>query len=185
MKGERFFIVCMIMAVGFAACRPSSQPNYRPMPSEYTTVYEERYGQCYDYIPAKVVALDLYSSGLSLNDEHRIEGTGHNLYLSDIFVPGDSLVPGTYRTADTGEPFTFLPGKDFEGKPHGIYLLKIEESKLQSIQVMDSGYMIVKDTTNGMLDLQFKFYYKGAYTSKATYQTHFQGVLDKKIWVNR
>lgn len=165
------------------ACHHSQPTPYHGKPAEYNLAYEELYGQCYDYIPHCVVSLDLYSEGLTLNEQHRMQGTGYNLFLSDIFVPdrtgADSLrlAVGEYHNTTTGEPFTFLPGRDYEGKPHGMYLLYVEEGILQSIQVLDSGYMVVKDTTNALKDLQFTLYYKNVYGSRATYKTHFQGEL--------
>ena len=107
-------------------------------------------------------------------------GTGYNLYLSDIFIAGNTLEPGTYRSSTSAEPFTFLPGRDYEGTPHGLYLLYVEEDKLQSINVLDSGTMVVRDTTNNLLDLQFTLYFRNSYGGRATYKTHFQGELKPK-----
>ena len=44
----------------------------------------------------------------------QMNGTGYNLYLSDIFIAGSTLEPGTYRSSESAEPFTFLPGRDFD-----------------------------------------------------------------------
>ena len=153
------------------------------IPAEYTSAYQEVYGQCYDSIPHAVVALDLYSEGLSLNAEHRMQGTGYNLYVSDIFLPDrigeDSLLlaAGTYRSDTTAEPYTFLPGKAYETTPTGIYLLYIEEGRLQHIQLIDSGMIIVRDTTEALQDLQMTFYFRNTYGERAVYNTHFQGIL--------
>ena len=179
---KKIYILIIAMAlcggIAFFVCGCSRYvPSGRQgMPKEYTTAYEERYGRCYDSIPYKVVALDLYSEGLSLNQENRIQGTGYNLYLSDIFVE-DALVPGTYRSDTTAQPFTFLPGRDYEGTPHGMYLLEIEEDKVVRIQVLDSGYVVIRDTTNGLIDCAFTLYYRSTYGSRATYNCHFQGAL--------
>ncbi|MGN0227027.1 MAG: hypothetical protein ACI4AI_03045 [Paludibacteraceae bacterium] len=176
-KVER--IICVIGLLGFVclnACKPSQPSRYRGMPKEYTLAYEEIYGHCYDSLSSAIVALDLYSEGITLDKNHRIQGTGYNLYLSDIFVPDSLLVNGTYRSDTTGLPFTFLPGRDYEGLPHGMYLLNIEEDKIISIQVLDSGYMVVKDTL-GQKDLLFTLYYKDIYGQRAIYNTHFTGTL--------
>ena len=189
MNKHLIYILLLGSLLLMQACRPYSPSTYRGMPKEYTSVWEERYGRCYDSVPHCVVALDLYSEGLELDTAaHRMQGTGYNLYLSDIILPdrtGDDslrLALGDYHSATTAEPYTFLPGRDYEGKPHGIYLLYVEEGKLQSIQVLDSGYLAVRDTTNGLTDLQFTLYYKNAYGYKATYRTHFQGALQ---WQNK
>lgn len=179
-KSLVFYFSCIIL---LTSCHRYAPSVYRGMPKEYTTAYEEIYGRCYDSVPHAVVALDLYSEGLELDENHRIRGTGYNLYISDIFVPdrtgADSLrlAVGTYHSDTTGEPFSFLPGRDWEGTPSGIYLLNIEEDKLLNIQVLDSGWMVIRDTTNGLTDIQFTLYYKNAYGSRATYTPHFQGNL--------
>ena len=52
-----------------------------------------------------------------------------------------------------------------------------ETMDLLRVVVLDSGYIVVKDTTSVMKDLEFTLYYKNAYGSRATYKPHFQGVL--------
>lgn len=179
----RKVIYILLIITTFTACRNATPTPYRGMPKEYNAVWEEIYGQVYDSIPHSVVALDLYSKGLDLDENHRMRGTGYNLYISDIFVPESHgsdtlrLVPGKYHSERTGLPFTFLPGKDWDGTPTGIYVLYVEEGKLQSIQVMDSGYLVVTDTTNHLKDLQFTLYYKNVYGSRATYKPHYQGFI--------
>ena len=158
------------------SCRPST-PTYRnAMPKEYTQAYEQIYGHCYDSVPYAVVALDLYSDGLTLNDDHRIQGTGYNLYLSDIFVPDSLLAEGEYQSlsplASRLSPFTFLPGRDFEGTPHGIYLLDIEENQIARIQVLDSGSFAYRNDS-----LIFTLYYRNTYGSRSTYKCTFHGEL--------
>lgn len=152
------------------------------VPAEYTQAWQEIYGHCYDSVPYCVVALDIYSEGLSLDKDHRMTGTGYNLYLSDIFVPDSLLAAGEYTTLptdSTGAPraFTMLGGRAFEDTPTGMYLLYVEEGRLQSIQLLDSGTMVVRDTTDGLTDLQMTFHYINVYGYKATYTTHFQGPL--------
>ncbi|MBO7458090.1 MAG: hypothetical protein J6T80_02395 [Paludibacteraceae bacterium] len=170
-------IIGIIGILGLSACKPSQPSQYRGLPKAYDLAYEEIYGHCYDSIPYAVVALDLYSEGLSLDQNHRIRGTGYNLYLSDIFVSDSLLEAGTYYSDTTAVPFTFLPGRDYEGLPHGMYLLNIEEDKIVGIQVLDSGLMVVNDTIDGLKSLHFTLYYKNTYGQKATYNTHFFGTL--------
>lgn len=163
------------------SCKPST-PTYRSgMPKQYTQAYEEVYGHCYDSVPYAVVALDLYSEGLTLNEEHKIEGTGYNLYLSDIFVPDSLLESGEYRSIPPDSlssltfhlsPFTFLPGRDFEGMPHGMYLLDIQESNISRIQVLDSGSFVYRNDS-----LLFTLYYRNTYGTRSTYNCSFSGAL--------
>ncbi len=173
----------LMVLVGLGSCRNRTPYVYQGFPKEYTLCWENQYGRCYDSVPYNVVAVDLYSDGLTLNAKHLMQGTGYNLFLSDIFVDTDAasgssqLPAGKYHSDTTALPYTFLPGKDYEGYPHGMYILHIEEDKITGIQVIDSGYMVVRDTTDGLRDLQFTLYYKNAYGYTTTYTTHFQGEL--------
>ena len=186
-RSYRLFIAGLTALAVFVACNPVKVIEQHSLPTEYTSAWEERYGVCYDSIPYAVVALDLYTDGLTLDTAaRRMNGTGYNLYLSDIFVPSDTLTPGTYQSLNIKPstfnitPFSFLPGKDYEGTPTGMYLLYVENGQLQSIQVLDSGSFVMRDTTNGLTDLRFTLYYTDNGTN--TYECHFQGPL---LWQNK
>ena len=178
---RKIVLIALLGLLGLTACHKSTPYVYHGLPKEYTSAWEERYGQCYDSVPYAVVALDLYSEGLELDENHRMRGTGYNLYISDVFVEGDTLAPGTYHSLRPDslwpKPYTFLPGKEWDGQPTGMYVLYVEDDKLQSIQMLDSGSFVVTDTTATLTDLQFTLYYKNAYSSRVTYTTHFQGPL--------
>ena len=179
MKDKLLYIAVIILALGMHSCNKPSPYVYRGFPKEYTSAWVEDYGRCYDSVPFNVMALDLYSEGLALDSTHTMRGTGYNLYISDIFVEDSSLAVGTYYSLRTKEPtpFTFLPGKDYEGYPNGMYLLHIEKDDIESIQVLDSGQFVLRDTTNGLFDIQFTLNYTNTYGNKATYTPHFQGEL--------
>lgn len=171
----------ILVALCVTACRPSGPSSYRGLPKEYTTAYEEIYGHFYDSVPYAVVALDLYSEGLSLNAQRKIQGTGYNLYISDIFVPDSLLAEGDYKSLISNslnsnsfipQPYTFLPGRDFEGQPHGMYLLNIEDDKIIQIQRLDSGRFSYRNDS-----LAFTLYYRNAYGEQATYRTLCCGPL--------
>lgn len=168
----------ILLALVMSACQKYSPVVYRGFPREYAFAFEKTYGHFYDSVPYGVVGLDLYSDGLSLDENRHVSGTGYNLCLTDIFVPDSLLETGSYRSDTSAQAFTFLPGRDYEGTPNGIYLLSIEEGQLKAIQVIDSGYIEVKDTTNALIDLQFTLYYRNTYGSRATYKTHFQGAFE-------
>ena len=167
----------MLAGVLMAACTKYPSGPCKGIPSEYTEAWLEIYGQCYDSIANGVVALDIYSDGLTLDQDHRMKGTGYNLYVSDIFVADTQLTNGTYSSDTTAQCFTFLPGKAFENTPTGMYLLYVEENQLMNIQLLDSGTIVVSDTTDGLKDLKMTFYYKNAYGYTTTYEAHFQGAL--------
>ncbi len=171
MKKE-YFVILIGCLLSVMACTKRQPYVYRGLPDEYEIAYEEIYGHCYDSIAQAVVALDLYSEGLELDKNHRIKGTGYNLYLSDIFVPDSLLKEGSYRHSKDGEAFTFLPGRDYDGTPHGMYILNIEENKVIGIQVLDSGSFVFRNDS-----LLFTLYYKNAYGYRAVYSPTFHGTL--------
>ena len=159
------------------SCQPTRTYVRQTFPDTYSLAYQEIYGHCYDSIDYPVVALDLYSDGITLNKNHLINGTGYNLYISDIFVPDSLLETGEYKSQMTNvkspiTPYTFLPGRDFEGTPHGMYILRIEDSKVASIQVLDSGSFVYRNDS-----LLFTLYYRNAYGRTLKYQPTFTGVL--------
>lgn len=169
-------LIGLVSLVGFNSCTPNNPAPYRGMPQQYQLAYREAYGKCYDSIPYSVVALDLYSEGLALDTNHRIKGTGYNLYLSDIFVPDSLLAEGTYTSIPATDnrspvtPYTFLPGRDYEGTPHGMYILNIEEDKVIAIQVLDSGSFTYRNDS-----LLFTLYYSNSYGERVTYRPVFHG----------
>ena len=174
MRSRLYILVLYLsLVIGFTACKPNSPSNYRGLPKTYETAYQQIYGHCYDSLPnVAVVSLDLYSEGLTLDENKSIKGTGYNLYLSDIFVPDSLLEAGSYRSDTTGEAFTFLPGREFEGYPHGMYILNIEEDKVLHIQVLDSGSFVYRNDS-----LAFTLYFRNTYGTKTTYNCSFSGAL--------
>lgn len=176
---KKVLYLLSIIAFALSSCKPFTPAVRQEFPVKYDLAYQEIYGHFYDSVPYAVVALDLYSEGLTLNKDHKMEGTGYNLYLSDIFVPAgsDSLLAGTYRSDTTALPYTCLPGRDYEGTPGGLYMLYVENGKLQSYQIFDSCSFVVGDTTNSLKDLQLTLYYRNEYNATITYETHFQGAL--------
>lgn len=179
MKKALYFVL-VVLAMGVSSCRKPSPYVYRGFPKEFSSAWVEEYGPCYDSVPYNVFALDLYSGELALDSTHHMnKKSGYNLYISDIFLEETALQVGTYHSlrGTEPEPYTFLKGKDYEGYPHGMYLLQVENNEIVKIQVLDSGLFVLRDTTNGLSDLQFTLYYKNIYGGKATYTTHFQGEL--------
>lgn len=169
MKHSIAYIILLTMLVG---CKPNTPSANRGLPKTYATAYEQIHGHCYDSVAQAVVSLDLYSTGLELNEDKRIVGTGYNLYISDIFVPDSLLETGSYRSDTTADAFTFLPGKDYEGYPFGMYILNIEEDQIKQIQILDSGSFVYRNDS-----LLFTLYYKNVYGSKATYTCTYSGAL--------
>ena len=170
------YLLAMI-AVLFSACKPSTPVVRQEFPVEYDLAYQEIYGHFYDSVPYAVVALDLYSEGLTLNKDHKMEGTGYNLYLSDIFVPDSLLEEGEYHSFNSSihqsiQPYTFLAGRDYEGTPHGMYILSIGDGKVASIQVLDSGSFVYRGDS-----LLFTLYYRNSRGENCTYRPVFGGSL--------
>ncbi len=185
MKIKTHSIICSALVGGimliFVSCKPSTPSVRQDFPVEYDLAYQEIYGHFYDSVPYPVVALDLYSEGLTLNKDHKMEGTGYNLYLSDIFVPDRLLVEGEYTSLSLEEgrgetssiqPFTFLAGRDYEGTPHGMYILSVGDGKIASIQVLDSGSFVYRNDS-----LLFTLYYRNSRGERCIYRPVFGGSL--------
>lgn len=174
---KKVLYLLSIIAFALSSCKPFTPAVRQEFPVEYDLAYQEIYGHFYDSVPYAVVALDLYSEGLTLNKDHKMEGTGYNLYLSDIFVPDSLLTEGEYRSFSPSlhpsiEPFTFLAGRDYEGTPHGMYILSIGDGKVASIQVLDSGSFVYRGDS-----LFFTLYYRNSRGEKCTYRPVFGGSL--------
>ena len=164
-----------IALICLAACSSKNTPT-KPdtISAEMTYGKLVYYGQYYDSIKYHVLALDLYSDGLTLDSTNHMVGSGTNLYLSDIFVPltDTTLADGTYRCSTTPEPKTFYPGKSFEGTPTGTYILQVDNAKVaQIILCTDSAFVVSKNgqTTDLLFNLK---------TEDKHYHIHFKGVLD-------
>ena len=178
---KKVLYLLAIIAFALSSCKPSTPVVRQEFPDAYDLAYQEIYGHFYDSVPYAVVALDLYSEGLTLNKDHKMEGTGYNLYLSDIFVPDSLLEEGEYTflslregrgKASSIQPYTFLAGRDYEGTPHGMYILSIGDGKVASIQVLDSGSFVYRGDS-----LLFTLYYRNSRGENCTYRPVFGGSL--------
>ncbi len=175
-------VVCIIIALCASSCKRTTPLPKQVCPETYATAYEQIYGHFYDSLPElAVVALDLYTSGLDLDKDSIIRGTGYNLYISDIFVPDSLLEEGEYKSIPQDSlstfnfhhsTFRFLPGRNYEGTPHGIYLLTIVNNQVSQIQIFDSGSFVYRDD-----QLQFTLYYVGADGYPGVYNCSFSGPL--------
>ncbi len=193
----RFSLLLSFSLLLLCGCQNPAPSKPVTVASEFTACYAELYGQAYDSVSQDVLALDLYSEGLDLNEQGKIEGTGTNLYISDIFTDaGDSpwvksdgrltLRAGIdslcFRSDSLPVAGTFLPGMDFEGNPTGIYLLTIADNAVAGIQVLDSGRFVLRTSEGKKLDFQGTFYYSTRSSANArpvvqTYSARFNSEL--------
>ena len=179
MKTKLLFFIPLFLI----GCQPQTN---RPEPSVYAsemhTAYLEYFGAYYaqEGLPQVVCAIDCYSDGLKLNKKGVIEGSGTNLYISDIFLPaeqastpGATMLPvGEYAADTSGNPMTFLPGQMFEGQITGAYLLRIEDDQLVHYTILPSGQLQVRyDGDTAVLHLEAVTAQKQAYTAD------FRGVM--------
>jgi len=177
-------VCCVLIAACVSSCRyPSTPIHYQSMDSVLTSGRLEYYGAYYEAegIDYDVVSLDLYSEGLGLNKEGKMEGVGTNLYVSDIFVPksdfvkgkAQSVLPaGSYQSDSTANLMHFLRGLNYDGNYGGSYVLLMGESGY-SVSIMTVGDMTVAyagDTliVNGIATLENK---------KNPYPFHYRGKL--------
>ena len=175
-------IGCLV--AGLTSCRQSVTPiHYQTLDSVLTSGRLEYYGQFYqaEGIDYGVVCLDLYSKGLGLNKEGRMEGVGTNLYIGDIFLSTatpaavkakDFLPEDTYESDSVAELTHFLRGIEYDGNYGGSYVLLMGESGYKVYPITEGKMTVtyIGDTLvlDGIATL------KG---QKAVYPFHYRDVL--------
>lgn len=126
------FITYLLLTSLLVACNtptPDEKKEYeRILDKGYAVFYGDYYSDA--GLKNNILSLDLYSSGITLDNSGRATGAGTNVYLSDIFLqPTDTFLPqGKYVTDTTAAPMTFLAGIQYEGEVSGAYLLDIKEN---------------------------------------------------------
>lgn len=178
MKNSAFYLPLLLLVGLLAGCRPHrNTPSEKSLyASDIRKAYLIYYGAYYaqEGLPQKVYALDCYSDGLLLNQQGRIEGTGTNLYISDLFVDSslEGLPAGTYTADTTGAPMTFLPGTDYEDQFGGAYLLRIEEGRLMAYTLLPHGTLTVAYEGDTAV-----LHFEGTTSQKTAYSADYRGVF--------
>ncbi|HCS88253.1 MAG TPA: hypothetical protein DIW30_07660 [Bacteroidales bacterium] len=135
--------VLLLVSLCFMQCREPATTTTAQRESHYDKGQVMFYGAYYaeEGVEQNVVALDMYSKGLSLDSAGYMVGTGVNLYISDIFLPKQDtfLVETTYVADTTGNEFTFLPGVNYEGQISGVYVLQVTDGALSSAELFSEG----------------------------------------------
>ncbi len=166
------------LALIITSCRPNNNGQQRSV-VVYDTVFnyciEDLYGAFYGKggLESNVVSLDLYSDGLTIGKQGIMEGSGTNLYFSDIFLDKkDTVLAAGYYTADTtGKPGTFLPGTRYEGNFTGAYLLRVDDGKLTSYRLLPKGCLTID-----MIDDTCLLFFTDS-ASRRPYHAHFRSTL--------
>lgn len=174
-----------MLAVAATGCRNSYTPVVRQtLDTLLTSGRLEYYGAFYkaEGIKYDVVSLDLYSKGLGLNDEGRMEGVGTNLYISDIFLSTatpqaekaeDFLPEDTYQSDSTANLAHFLRGLDYDGSYGGSYVLLMGESGSYKVYPITEGEMTISYIGDTLV-LDGKATLKG---QNQPYPFHYRDVL--------
>ena len=143
----------VMLAVSMTGCYSSYQPiSVQTLDTVLTSGRLEYYGKFYkaEGIQYDVISLDLYSHGLGLNADGKMEGVGTNLYISDIFVPASQgagqlpeyLPAGAYQSDTTANLMHFLCGLDYDGNYGGSYILLMGETGYKVLPITE-GEMTV------------------------------------------
>lgn len=180
MQKIKFFILASLLVV-LHACGPDAPPapyQYNTKPA-FTWGWADFYGHYYNNydIENNVFTLQLFTGKLGANENNELVGTGQYLIIEDVFQsPIDTLLQeGTYAAAETGEPFTFYPGKGFKDSwgtiPSGAYIHYIEADPAKSkiAYVTDGSFTVnIKNDTIYTIQCDFildkKTELKGTYT---------------------
>ena len=165
-------VIYLLLLLVVASCNPINNPNTPTKPVIADSVFVcadfRKYGDYYK-TGHQVYAIDLLSQGLEYDSLFHIQGSGYNLFLSDIFTTSKSLPAGHYQMDSVAKDMTFLRGMDFEGNITGTYLLQISENKIQRITLFTGGSMDVAYLEDEIL-LDFKLYTADSTLYHATYQ---------------
>ena len=165
-------VIYLLLLLLVASCNPINNPNTPTKPVIADSVFVcadfREYGDYYK-TGHQVYAIDLLSQGLEYDSLFHIQGSGYNLFLSDIFTTSKSLPAGHYQMDSMAKDMTFLRGRDFEGSITGTYLLQISENKIQRITLFTGGSMDVAYLEDEIL-LDFKLYTADSTLYHATYQ---------------
>lgn len=165
-------VIYLLLLLLVASCNPINNPNTPTKPVIADSVFVcadfREYGDYYK-TGHQVYAIDLLSQGLEYDSLFHIQGSGYNLFLSDIFTTSKSLPAGHYQMDSVAKDMTFLRGMDFEGSITGTYLLQISENKIQRITLFTGGSMDVAYLEDEIL-LDFKLYTADSTLYHATYQ---------------
>lgn len=154
MKKNIFWLISIILLVSCKPDEPKAKYVYELNP-HYSWGYAEYYGAFYaDYNNSNnVLSLSLFSDSLTLTNTGELNGLGQYLYIEDIFVPGNVkyLAEGTYKSSESGEPFTFYPGRQFpvdEVKVNvGAFMYYFEKNKsFTAMKHISRGSFTVKIT---------------------------------------
>lgn len=177
---KKYFLILFSLLM-LASCRQSNTPS---TPSgTYATTFNlgqlEYYGAYYAEagLESGVMAIDLYSEGLTLNRKGYMVGTGTNLYFSDIFIDiADSAnlkKDAVYSSDTTGMPLTFLPGTYYEGNFTGAYLLSITEGQLTGYTLIPEGSLSLQTSALGVTTISFE----GKLSNGKKYTCDYEGRL--------
>lgn len=184
MKIKRY-LTSLLLLFMLAACDNESpvKPYVYENEPEFTWGYGLFYGKYYSNynLNNNVLSLNMFTSGLTLNENNELTGTGQYLILEDVFVlPQDStLTAGTYTLAESGEALTFFSGSKFEDNnqelPSGAYMYYIEadESKSKIVYIKE-GTFTVSRQGNGIYEIDFQF----RTNEKTDIKGHFNTTLD-------
>lgn len=154
------------------SCKPTT-PQRQPTSIHLSQGSAIFYGDYYreDGITSNVITLDLFTSSLQLDSV--ITGSGHNLYIQDLFV-GESttLAEGTYQADSTGQAMTFLRGICYDQSYVGAVMHSITDGKTAGIVPLTEGEMVVSKSGDSTF---ITFTCKG--TDGLTYKGDYRGIL--------
>lgn len=177
MKGKLVYLIIALVSLSMTGCYSSyTSRTVQTLDTVMTSGRLEYYGAYYKQIGVTydIISLDLYSKGLGLNDDGKMEGVGTNLYISDIFVPTtDGTLPeGTYRSDTTANPMHFLRGLDYDGSYGGSYVLLMSESGYKVLPITEGEMTMAYAGDTLVLDGSAKLR-----NTRQPYHFHYRDVL--------
>lgn len=170
----KYFKYIFPLVLLLSACDQHKGPETDSI-AQYDSIYTiadiQWHQQYYPLLDRQVFSIDLLTEGLSFDSTYHIEGSGQNLYFSDIFLPlTDTLLQdGVYRMDSTANEFTFLPYMYFEGNITGCYMLDIQDSQMRRIIGFTSGEFEITSLGDDMR-MEISLYMADSTSYHAIYQ---------------
>lgn len=181
MKIAKYILSLCILLVSCVSNHHRNDPTISGNMTQYDSIYITAdirwHKQYYPLLDRQVFSIDLITDGLIFDSVWNIQGTGQNLYVSDIFLPlTDTLLQeGVYQLDSIPSAFTILPYKDFEGgRPTGCYMIDIANNSINKIFGFVTGSMLVEYLNATDIRLEFSLYTTDSVHYRAVYQGPFE-----------
>jgi len=158
-----------------SACAGHNDPVSQKDNSADTVFTQSRvrtYARYYNGLDFKVVSLNLFSEGLS-PDNDSLHNTGTNLYFSDIFIDtAATAIPAAEYALDSVPALhSALPALYFDGLLTGSCLIRMRDGAVEDLTLFSGGkFSVSYDGDTAVMDFRLET------AEKRTYHATYRGI---------